>query len=838
MSNFGTILPASVTLTSGKTTFSTIHEILNRGAQVEILHDEGDGWLRVRSAARHEGFIMGQHVARQAQPTPPPAFTPYTVEVVATDARLRGGPGTQFPIIGRATTGQAFEVVGQIGEWLEVRNGPNANAFIAAQLTSKRLNRPDAVRGYLIERPDLMNADLVPLRQISTDGLERGKRPYVAATVWNQYGGLIGLLADTLRIPLATMVAVIAAESSGKPFSPDNRLTIRFEVHIFHRHWGAKNQAIFDRHFQAEGFRNHKWRQDPNAAWVAVHTSQEREHEVLEFARGLDDTSALLSISMGLGQVMGFNFRQLGYESVQEMFETMSRSVHAQILGIFDFVTGTNGTSPAIQALQSGDLLGFATIYNGSGNALTYEGIMEDYVAIFNGLIQTAVEVPRSSTQRGPSEEASRNRREVELFEAMAAPLPESAPTLTPPPSTPIPPPQAETLAQAMQQINVRAQPSTQAAILMTAPRGATFPILEPLEQALAKMRTREQDGQFIQVQAPNGQTAYVAAWLTAPLKRITPPAILSYLDSLPKPELPAGYHALWSQQARLGLPDPFDVLPVAIQTQDELVNMQVNGYGPNTFAFWNWAKWYSRVGGMHNGYDFIVKTGTPLLAVSDGVVIKGWTFMANRAEKTIVLWCFLPDRPEYRDAQGRRMMSNVLVAYGHMSNNALRQHLEVVKAGDVIGLSGTPAGTSTNDHLHYEVHLLQGDENLPNPRAPRKLLKEYDRPQPLDNNTPWNPLLFYSPRAIAYSLHQGQTVGFLGKYPEYPTLDMLRGRGIQHLPTMTPLTLAYYRYGIPVIWNKPKSGTWPEGVVTTDMLPERLKTYKDFAPYPADFLK
>jgi len=76
MSNFGTILPASVTLTSGKTTFSTIHEILNRGAQVEILHDEGDSWLRVRSAARHEGFIMGQHVARQAQAHPTSRFHP------------------------------------------------------------------------------------------------------------------------------------------------------------------------------------------------------------------------------------------------------------------------------------------------------------------------------------------------------------------------------------------------------------------------------------------------------------------------------------------------------------------------------------------------------------------------------------------------------------------------------------------------------------------------------------------------------------------------------------------------------------------------------------------
>jgi len=32
----------------------------------------------------------------------------------------------------------------------------------------------------------------------------------------------------------------------------------------------------------------------------------------------------------------------------------------------------------------------------------------------------------------------------------------------------------------------------------------------------------------------------------------------------------------------------------------------------------------------MHNGHDFIIETGTPLLAVADGVIIKKWPFLGR----------------------------------------------------------------------------------------------------------------------------------------------------------------------------------------------------------------
>jgi len=64
-----------------------------------------------------------------------------------------------------------------------------------------------------------------------------------------------------------------------------------------------------------------------------------------------------------------------------------------------------------------------------------------------------------------------------------------------------------------------------------------------------------------------------------------------------------------------------------------------------------------------------------------------------------------------------------------------------------------------------------------------------------------------------------------------------MKNQGVHHLPELDQLSLAYYRYGIPVVWNKPASGIWSEGVITTDMLEGRLQTYEAFEPYEADFL-
>lgn len=837
MAKFGIVQPQNIALTSGTSSFTNIVGMLKQGDRVEILSETED-WLFVRPVdTTIEGYSTRTNfkIVEEAPTMVTPAtvaFVSYTVMTNSAGVRLRSGMGVQFPVAATLPQNTKLKVTAEHGEWLEVDYN-NQKAYISAHLTVRE-DSASMPSGYLIEQPDLMSTKLEPSRVIPYDGLVEGKRPYAAARVWNTYGGLLEVLATRLQIPVGTMVAVIGAESSGKAFGEDNKVIIRFEVHQFHKYWGAANQTIFDKYFSFESWRNHKFRRAEGSEWMAVHTAQTREHEVLEFARTLDDTAALKSISMGAPQIMGFNYKSLGYESVQDMYDSFARSVNAQILGMFDFVKGTSATSRAIRALQTGDYLTFASIYNGPGNAGTYETIIQDYVGIFEQLIHTAiaVRVDPNVPLRGP-EDLSAPPPTAEELAHVGAP---STATIIPSTTTvAIQPATAEVVIMARDSVNVRTQATLSSTQLGVIKRGEIVKLREPIADAIAKIEMGERGGKFLEI-TYNGQNAFIAAWYGSPAKMLTPEGVMAYIDTLPSYKLPAEYDMFWSYREKLGLPDPFDILPVQMRSEAELTTMQINGFGPNTFSMYYGAQWYSRIGYMHNGYDFISKTGTPLYAVGDGIIIRNWRFMANAAEKTVVLWCFLPEK--YRDAKGRRMLSNVLVAYGHMSNNTMRANHEIVKAGDIIGLSGVPAGSSSNDHLHYEVHLLQGDATLPN-KTDLKLLAEYKRPQNQGNRTPWNPLLFYTPRVINYSLYQGEKIGFSGgKLPEYPSEAMLKTQGASHLHPLTPMTLAYFRYGIANVWKKPTTGKkWQEGVVTLDMLEERIKKFDAFEPYEASFL-
>ena len=85
---------------------------------------------------------------------------------------------------------------------------------------------------------------------------------------------------------------------------------------------------------------------------------------------------------MGLPQMMGFNYKILGYSSEKEMFEAFNTSAHAQILGMFDFIKGTPMNQPMLKALTANKTLNdmnaksFARHYNGSGKAEEYGNLI------------------------------------------------------------------------------------------------------------------------------------------------------------------------------------------------------------------------------------------------------------------------------------------------------------------------------------------------------------------------------------------------------------------------------------------------------------------------------
>lgn len=143
--------------------------------------------------------------------------------------------------------------------------------------------------------------------------------------------------AAAYGIAPAVALAVFAIESSGGGFAKDGRMIIRFEPKPFAKYTGVSIDA--ERGGQAAEWRN------------------------FDTAYRIDPESTLLSISMGIAQVMGFNYKSIGYASVQDMYAALGASEQAQIEAFFAFVDSHNLTDAA----RTGDWLHFATVYNGSG---------------------------------------------------------------------------------------------------------------------------------------------------------------------------------------------------------------------------------------------------------------------------------------------------------------------------------------------------------------------------------------------------------------------------------------------------------------------------------------
>jgi hypothetical protein len=159
-------------------------------------------------------------------------------------------------------------------------------------------------------------------------------------------------LAAQIAAELGTEPAVIRAflqvESSGKAFAlhPDGirRMIIRFEPHIFRRYT--------EQHTGKE-----------IAAPAVKHGSQVSEWAAFRAACRLHDRAGHESISMGAGQVMGFNFARAGYSTPQEMFAALSVSEVAQLHAVAGFLRDP----PILAATRAKNWLQMARLYNGKG---------------------------------------------------------------------------------------------------------------------------------------------------------------------------------------------------------------------------------------------------------------------------------------------------------------------------------------------------------------------------------------------------------------------------------------------------------------------------------------
>ena len=158
------------------------------------------------------------------------------------------------------------------------------------------------------------------------------------ASIAKLYASVIKSEAARLAIPEAAAAAVISIESGGKGFGSDGKLLIRFEPATFKKY---TDKSVSD-----------------------SHKNQAAEYAAFAQAAGIDEDAAYKSISMGAGQIMGFNAKRIGYPSAKAQFAAFSSSLQAQLIGMFEFI---RTDAKLIKAARSGDWTTFAIHYNGSG---------------------------------------------------------------------------------------------------------------------------------------------------------------------------------------------------------------------------------------------------------------------------------------------------------------------------------------------------------------------------------------------------------------------------------------------------------------------------------------
>jgi hypothetical protein len=311
-----------------------------------------------------------------------------------TAVNLRAGAGTQFASLGVLPPGTAVTILDDQGDWLHVNAGQEG--FIAQQFVARDSQAiPAGINGAGPADPFPEIAMAPADAQLIRLGAKSTSSEKLVANTWNKAGNLLATLAGRMKFDPGAAVAVFCTESGGSGFQ-NGRLLIRFENHHFFQYWGKKNPQDFAAHFQYNAqkpWTGHVWRASEAAAFEPVHQDQGSEWRCFQFACTLDDTAAKLSISMGGPQILGSNFSAAGFESAAQMFDAFSTGEKRQVVAFFDFLQGSDTHPPKILALQSGDFIRFAELYNGPGNSAEYGSRLSTAFDAFQRLRPSTVAV-------------------------------------------------------------------------------------------------------------------------------------------------------------------------------------------------------------------------------------------------------------------------------------------------------------------------------------------------------------------------------------------------------------------------------------------------------------
>jgi hypothetical protein len=153
--------------------------------------------------------------------------------------------------------------------------------------------------------------------------------------------------ADELNCEVRAIKAVTRQEAPKGPFDVFDRPTILFERHLF-------QQFTFGRYYRVD--------QNISSPFPGQYGLDSQQYDRLTRAYALDDTAALRAASWGAFQILGNNFIQCGFSTVDLFVDAMCQSVQDQLQAFVAFIK----YSPAMtRALQRKEWAKFASMYNG-----------------------------------------------------------------------------------------------------------------------------------------------------------------------------------------------------------------------------------------------------------------------------------------------------------------------------------------------------------------------------------------------------------------------------------------------------------------------------------------
>lgn len=176
-------------------------------------------------------------------------------------------------------------------------------------------------------------------------------------------------LANKSKYDSSVILAFIEVETSGKGFDPKTgKIIIQFEPHYFKKfaieqyneyHKIVQKQLNGEVLLMSEKFYLHSWKEVISNK-VSL---QKEEWNVFEIANDINPVAAKKSTSFGLGQIMGFHWKRLGFISVEDMWEDANKGVENQFNQLIKFID----TDPKLSyAIKNKNWSKIASIYNGA----------------------------------------------------------------------------------------------------------------------------------------------------------------------------------------------------------------------------------------------------------------------------------------------------------------------------------------------------------------------------------------------------------------------------------------------------------------------------------------